>query len=77
MKRTKEIDPARCLRSIIVPIENVKDGVNAVYAVIAAMENRAYSTEEFIPALRFAVQNMETDIQYAAQMVNEHMPPED
>lgn len=76
MKKVKEADPVRCLRSIIVPVENVQNGVNAVYAILAAMGNRAYSAEEFIPALQFAVQNMETDIAYVVEMVNEHTPPE-
>lgn len=77
MKKVKEVDPVRCLKSIIVPLENVRDGVNAVYAVLAAMENRSYTPAEFLPALRFAVQSMEADIQYAAQMVSDHIQPED
>lgn len=77
MKKVKEADPVRCLRSIIVPLENVKDGVNTVYAILAAMGNRAYSADEFLPALRFAVQNMEADIAYSVEMVNENIPPKE
>ena len=43
-----------CLHQILDPLENVRDGVNAIHAILVAMQDTAHKPQEFIPDLRFA-----------------------
>ena len=73
--KDKKTNAAQCLDNIIVPLENVKDGINALYAVLTVTQDISHEPREFIPALRFVCQNTETDIDIAVKLVCESMQP--
>ena len=58
-----------CLRQILDPLENVRDGVSALHAILVAMQDTEHKPEEFIPALRFACVCMGLDIDFAVKSV--------
>ena len=73
MKDKKTNTAQNLADQIIVPLENVKDGINALYAVLTAMQDISHEPREFIPALRFVCQNTEADIDIAVKLVCESM----